>query len=161
MTEANLMAKLLDISNEKYKFLLQMKKIAENQRGAIEKGNLNLLVDYIQERAEIIETINILDLEFLTKFSHLKEVLGLLSIDEIDTSKYPMIIDLKSKISLITNVLEEIKTIDDRNNHSFSSEFHELKSKMKSFNQNVKANKSYGDKGYKNYSQGVFIDNKK
>lgn len=161
MTEANLIAKLLKISNEKYKFLLQMKKISENQRGAIEKGNFNLLVDYIQERAEIIETINILDLEFLTKFSHLKEVLGLPSIDEIDTSKYPMIIDLKSKISLITKVLEEIKTIDDMNNHSFSSEFHELKTKMKSFNQNVKANKSYGDKGYRNYSQGVFIDNKK
>ena len=153
--------KLIEISREKKEFLLKIKKITENQRGAIEKGKLNLLMDYIQEKSEIMEKINTLDLEFLAKFSKVKEILNVSTIDEVDANLYPELHELKSNTTLIMSLLEDIKTLDDKNNMSFRHDFDDLKASMKTFNHNVKANKGYKDLSYSKHSQGVFIDNKK
>lgn len=161
MEVKKIISKIIEISQEKKEFLLKIKKITENQRGAIEKGNLNLLMDYIQEKSELMEKINALDLEFLAKFTKIKELLNVSSIDDVDSKIYPELHDLKVITTSIMNLLEEVKYLDDKNNLSFRHDFEDLKSSMKTFSHNVKANKGYKDLSYSNHSQGVFIDNKK
>lgn len=150
---------LVNNSEKKIEFLLQMKKSTEKQKVSIVGNDIQGLMDQIQIKADLIDEINKLDIQFVSDYKILKEILGVESVENVDIGQHPELSDLKANIFKIMEILKEIKKIDDKNSKEVNIEYNELKAKMKDVSHNIKVSKGYNT-NY-NHAQGVFIDNKK
>lgn len=160
MAEAQAIIKNLVINSaRKVEYLVEMKRSTEKQKLAISTHNIQSLMDEIQIKSDIINNINTLDIEFVSDYKILKEILGVESIESVDLSIHPELSELKANVLKVMELLKEIKKIDDKNTKEVNHEYEDLKSKMKDVKQNIRVSKGYNT-AY-NHAQGVFIDNKK
>ena len=157
---------LIQTSEIKYHLMSEVYDITKIQGIHIENSNTDSLLENIEKKQEKIDEINELDQKFYSAYINIKEKLGIISLEDIDTQKYPNIKKLKQTISNILSVTKDIDALDKGNNQNVKKEFDKVKQELnnvkkdrKSINNNVRAYKGYNNKY--NHAQGVFIDNKK
>lgn len=100
----------------------------------------------VDSRQEYILKMMDIDNKYLEVFEETKSYLGIDEITDIDKIEYPKIVDLYEKTYEIMSLLEEIKTIDEKNMKSISKKNSEMNDKINVSRNINKINKSYGKK---------------
>lgn len=144
--------KKLELFHEMYKITLaQQKDIEEN-----EADNIEVLV---AQKQQVIDKIDKLDESFLTGFSKLKKEFQLDSIDLIDTSKYPEMMNIKNHIKSIMGMAHKMMELENSNREKLDNMFQNVKKELRQINTGKRSLKAYEPKPV--YNDGVFIDKKK
>ena len=144
--------KKLELFHEMYKITIaQQKDIDEN-----EADNIEILV---QQKQQVIDSIDKLDQSFLAGFNKLKTEFQLDSIDLIDTNKHPEMINIKNHIKSIMGMAHKIMELENSNRIKLDSIFQNIKEELKQINTGKRSLKAYDQKPINN--DGIFIDKKK
>jgi organic radical activating enzyme len=144
--------KKLELFHEMYKITVsQQKDIEEN-----EADNIELLV---HQKQLVIDKIDKLDESFLAGFNKLKKEFQLDSIDLIDTSKYPEMMNIKNHIKSIMGMAHKIMELENNNREKLDHIFQNIKNELKQVNTGKRSLKAYEPKPV--YNDGFYIDKKK
>jgi hypothetical protein len=144
--------KKLELFHEMYKITIaQQKDIEEN-----EADNIEVLVE---QKQKVIDKIDKLDESFLAGFTKLKNEFEFESIDLIDTSKYPEMINIKNHIKSIMGVAHKIMELENSNKEKLDCIFQNIKKELKQVNTGKRSLKAYEPKPV--YNDGIYIDRKK
>ncbi|QXM05192.1 flagellar export chaperone FlgN [Crassaminicella indica] len=161
MDKKQIIDELINISKKKEEALKELLDLTKIQEALINNQDLENLAEVINKKQMIMKSIDDIDMHFLGIYNRFKKALGIRAIEDIDTSKYPALKDLKLNISNIMILLKAIEDIDKRNNSQLHAAFDKVKEdmkKLKAKKQSSKIASSYQRK----YAavQGVFIDHK-
>lgn len=148
---------MIKICNTKLFHLKNIISISENQKEAITEDNTDLLNSAISEKQAEMDTIDKLDKYFIQKYEELKKTYNINSVEDMDSSTYPDIKELQTKISAIFQALQMIEEIDKYNNEKLNESFEDVKMKLRQIKQGKTINKGYNTNPYGN----AFIDEKK
>ncbi|SHH20939.1 flagellar export chaperone FlgN [Tepidibacter thalassicus] len=157
---------LIQITQKKYNLMNEIYEISKMQKIELENNNVDLLLRHVEEKQEKIEEVNELDKKFYSIYIKLKEELGIIDIENIDTKKYPEIKELKNQVGNILDVIKKIDELDKINNNKVKEELDKVKEELNKVRNNKK-NLKNGARAYKgynsryNHAQGVFVDYKK
>ncbi len=155
---------LIKFCQDKSDFLRKLYDVTKLQALDISSNSLNSLLDHIKEKQDIMNEIDAIDEGFFSKFQELKRNLGVNSLDEIDTSEYPEIAELKYSVKEVMDLLGEIDRQDKSNISKAKTEMDKLKEDMKDLKTQTKVFKNYGNSSVSSYGkdyQGFYIDGKK
>ena len=119
----------INLMKDKKRLLDEMYLLSDKQRVFIEDEEFEKLEEVLNDKDEIIEEINKIDLK-------LKEVNSNDQIDNKDIS------DLNSDIK---KVLMDIKALDDSNNKVLSESMVEMKTGIKNMRQGMRGVQNYGN----------------
>lgn len=152
---------LIQISGQKRKALEDLLNITVMQGNRIKTGDLEELSALIDKKQDLINWINGLDVQFLEHYTHLKKVLHIQSLEEINAREHPAVAALQQNVGKILVLLKRIEEIDRQNHAHLNKDFEQVKEEMKKIKAEQQSNKiaaSYTRK-YADV-QGVFIDSK-
>ncbi len=153
---------LIRISEGKLQLISKLLDLSVQQREAlqvVEEEDMKLLNDLIQQKHETIGKIDVLDKEFLDKFTQLKQGLGINSFADLKDEPVVGIKTLKQKIQEIMNITEDIRILDEANTKKAKDNMDQIKQQLKTVKIGKKANYGYGKKFSENPS--ILIDKKK
>jgi hypothetical protein len=146
--------RLIELSEDK---IMSLKAILDFTKKVDLTGDDDLYSEaqnIVEARQEEIIKMMDIDNEYLKVFEETKTYLGIDDITDIDKIEYPKIVDLYEKTYEIMSLLEEIKSLDEKNIKSINKKNSDMNEKI-NVNRNVnKINKSYGNKfaGINSYS---------
>ncbi len=148
----NLLDKKIEYFNEIYNITNRQKHDIENNTA----DNIEILVN---EKQQIIDKIDSIDLAFKQQSEMLKKTLQIDSLEKADIQKYPTLGELKKKVAAIMKLAEKIITLENDNNQKLNTLMDSLKLEMKQLKAGKKSLKAY-DTPIIN-TDGVYIDRKK
>ncbi len=152
-----LIEQLISISNRKLNLLNDMLKYTEEQKNAIDKEDIENIDLIINKKDKLIEEIDSLDLQFLTKFSQIKKENNIENIDELDIREYPNLKELKNVVKEISSTLMALFLLDKENNALMKKGLENVKSNLSKVKKGQKAYKGYT----KTVNNSILIDEKK
>lgn len=155
---------LVDTTKKKYSLLNKLLEITKLQGVDINSNSLNSLLDHIKQKQDIMNEIDKMDEKFYNSFVELKRMLNIKSLEDINSTDYSEVYELKSMVASVMEKLSEIEQIDQNNIKGLNSEIETLKKEMKQFKVQNKVSKSYGGPNtnpYGSSNQGFYIDGKK
>lgn len=153
----NILSQMIDLSKDKKKYLREILKLTKDQKTFIENEDMDDINNTISEKEKLMSTIDLLDLNFLSLYNEVKELEGVKSIDEINSSKYSNLRDLKEVIGNINILISNISLIDKENTDIMKSNLENIKHGLRHVKEVKKAYK-----GYNYESEGsILIDEKK
>ena len=151
--------RLLELSNKKYLLLKEMLLLTQNQSETINEDGVDALVRLIDEKQQYINGIDKLDEEFNFYFKRLKQVLKVESLDELRMSGIKGTKELQQVVGKILEIINDISTLDTRNNSEAKKLLGNFENEIKKINQGKKVNTAY-TYGFK-HSPSYYIDKKK
>ena len=86
---------MIGISNKKLVLLNKLLELTNMQKIAISKSDMQKIDDILNEKDELIKSIDALDVKFLTCFSELKAKNNIKKLDELDSLATPSLKELK------------------------------------------------------------------
>ncbi|WP_053955801.1 flagellar export chaperone FlgN [Inediibacterium massiliense] len=125
---------LIEISIKKEGALKKILHLTIAQETLSKNGDIEKVKATIEQKKKIIHQIHQMDIDFLSSYSKLKNLLNVESLEEIHTKEYPSLKELKIKIEDITGFLKKIEEIDKRNTIQVKTDFEKLKKEMKDLN---------------------------
>lgn len=151
---------LVEISSRKISLLEKIAVETKSQTEAIEKEDMKKLDQNINNKQALIDEINVLDNNFDAIFNKIKEKYGVNKRGDILRSNDISLKDLQSKIQKILKIIEEIKSIEDKNHKRLSARKDELGKKMREISKGKMAKNIYSGKPIVPPNP-AFIDKKK
>ncbi|WP_130805955.1 flagellar protein FlgN [Senegalia massiliensis] len=156
----------MEVKIEKLNSLLSDKKILLEdffkltivQKKLIENNDIDKLNRIINNKENLIEKINGLDVKFLEIYNNIKEIEGIDDLSQLSIDK-SYLVKLKELTSKCEKLMKSIKAQDDENNTMIKSEFEDIKKNLRE----IKRGKTTTNKYYNKMpsSGGYFIDSKK
>lgn len=134
---------MIEVSLEKEKLLDQFFKLTKSQTKSIREEEFDSLDKLLVEKAELMERIDELDSKFLEEFNILKEEEDIESMEEIDTSKFSNIKELKEVATILSQLLKDIYEVDSENTKLISKNLEGVKSELKHVKDSKAAYKGY------------------
>ena len=122
---------MINISNEKLVLLNKLLELTNMQKIAISKSDMQKIDDILNEKDELIKSIDALDVKFLTCFSELKAKNNIKKLDELDSLATPSLKELKEVVNEITSTLMAISLLDDENTRLLKEDLEEIKASLK------------------------------
>jgi len=161
MRDKELIQKLISVSKQKLLLLNEMLDLTIKQSTVIEKIEANIVVlsELLSEKQEIMNKIDVLDIVFVDKYEALKIDLGVVSLKNYDVKSDEGLKELREIAAKISNVMREIKKIDDENIKKMSLNINTTKRELKDVKNGMKIAKSYGKKNSE--VQSIFIDKRR
>lgn len=153
----SLIEELIDISRKKLELLNSMLEVTQEQKKSIDEENMEKVELFINTKDRLMEDVDKLDVEFLTKFSQIKKKNNVDDIDELDVERYPKLKDLKEVVKDISSTLMAISMLDKENNAVMRKKLESVKSNLRKVKKGQKAYKGYN----KTIDNNIFIDEKK
>ncbi|MBU5293016.1 flagellar protein FlgN [Anaerosalibacter bizertensis] len=148
---------MIYISKEKLGHLNSILKLTKVQKKYIGKEDMLSNDEILDKKDEIIKKIDVLDREFLIKFSELKNKCNIDDINELNVEEYPNLRELKETIREISSTLMAISILDEENNKVLKKSLEKIKLDLKKLKKGKKAYKGYN----KTLDSNIFIDEKK
>lgn len=148
---------MLKISNEKLVFLNKIMDLTKEQKMVIDKSNMERLNSIMDEKDLLMKRIDELDVKFITNFAELKRENGVEELDDIDSSKYPNLVELKELVKEITSTIMAISVLDEKNNVFLREELEKIKHNMRTLKKGQKVYNGYNKK----VNNNIMIDEKK
>jgi len=149
---SQIMEQKLELFSEIYDItLLQQKDIENNQAEQIEA--------LVQQKQQIIDRVDRLDVSFLEGYKRLKEELSLDSLDKIDLSKHPELRNIKASVTEITQMAHKIMELENSNRQKLDAIFQGVKNELRQINTGRRSIKAYEAQPV--YNDGIYIDKKK
>lgn len=148
---------MIYISKEKLEYLGIILKLTKVQKKHIGKEDMLSNDEILDKKDEIIKKIDVLDREFLIKFSELKKKCNIKDINELNVEEYPALKELKDTIREISSTLMAISILDEENNKALKESLEKIKTNLKKIRKGKKAYKGYN----KTLGSNIFIDEKK
>lgn len=152
-----LIEELIDISKQKLNLLNNMLETTQEQKRSIDSENMEKVDLLLNTKARLIEKIDKLDVQFLTRFSQLKKENNIEDIDELDIHKYPNLKELKEVVKEISSTLMTLSLLDKENNAMMKKKLENVKSNLRKLKKGQKAYKGYN----KPLNNSILIDEKK
>ena len=153
----DIVLQMIKISNEKLILLNKLLELTNMQKSSISESDMDKVDSILDEKDEIMKKIDALDVKFLPCFSELKVENDITNLDELDTTKYPNLKELKSIVKEITSTLMAISLLDDENNRVLKEELEGIKDNLKTVKKGQKAYNGYNKK----FDNSIMIDEKK
>lgn len=148
---------MINISNEKLVLLNKLLELTNMQKIAISKSDMQKIDDILNEKDELIKSIDALDVKFLTCFSELKAKNNIKKLDELDSLATPSLKELKEVVNEITSTLMAISLLDDENTRLLKEDLEEIKASLKTVKNGQRAYSGYN----KTLDNNIMIDEKK
>lgn len=150
--------KLNSLLSDKKILLEDFYKLTIVQKKLIENNDIDKLNRIINNKENVIEKINRLDVEFLGIYNNIKEVEDINDLSQLSIEK-DYLVKLKELTSKCEKLMKTIKIQDDENNNIMKSGFEDVKKSLRE----IKRGKTTTNKYYNNMpsSGGYFIDSKK
>ncbi|SHH37096.1 flagellar protein FlgN [Sporanaerobacter acetigenes] len=155
--EKNLVDEMIRISNEKLKLLNVILDLTKLEREYIDKEDMDKINGILDEKDNVINRIDKLNIQFLTCFSQLKKENNVNELDELEIEDYPNLKELKEVVIEIKSTFMAISLIDDENNKEMAKGLEKIKANLKSIKKGQKAYKGYN----KTLNESILIDEKK
>lgn len=152
-----LIEELIDISKEKLSLLNLMLKFTKEQKNFIKEDNIEKVNLIINKKDNLIEKIDSLDIQFLSKFIHLKKENNVEDINELNIEDFPKLKDLKEIIEEISSTLMALSLLDEENKTKLKMDLENVKSNLKNIKKGKKVYNSYN----KTLNNSILIDEKK
>lgn len=152
--------KVIEASNQKYKYLQDLILLTMAQTEAISEEGMDGLGKLIGEKQIKIDEINKLDEDFGVYFDLLKQMLGVIKLDEIKTSGLNGVKELKQITGQIMELLNEINTLERQNNEKAKRLLDDLGMKVKQISEGKKLSNVYNP-GAGMRPPSYFVDKKK
>lgn len=153
----NLVDEMIRISNEKLKLLNVILDLTKLEREYIDKEDMDKINGILDEKDNVINRIDKLNIQFLTCFSQLKKENNVNELDELEIEDYPNLKELKEVVIEIKSTFMAISLIDDENNKEMAKGLEKIKANLKSIKKGQKAYKGYN----KTLNESILIDEKK
>lgn len=153
----DIVIQLIDISNKKLVLLNKLLELTKFQKTSINNSDMNKLDNILDQKDELIKSIDDLDIKFLTCFSELKSVNNVENLDELDSKDIPSLKKLKEVIGEITSTLMAISMLDKENTKVIKEELEEIKASLKTVKKGQRAYSGYN----KVLNKNIMIDEKK
>lgn len=155
--EKNLVDEMIRISNEKLKLLNVILDLTKLEREYIDKEDMDKINGILDEKDNVINRIDKLNIQFLTCFSQLKKENNVNELDELEIEDYPNLKELKEVVIEIKSTFMAISLIDDENNKEMAKGLEKIKANLKIIKKGQKAYKGYN----KTLNESILIDEKK
>lgn len=152
-----LIEELIDISKEKLSLLNLMLKFTKEQKNFIKEDNIEKVNLIINKKDNLIEKIDSLDIQFLSKFIQLKKENNVEDINELNIEDFPKLKDLKEIIEEISSTLMALSLLDEENKTKLKMDLENVKSNLKNIKKGKKVYNSYN----KTLNNSILIDEKK
>ncbi|WP_077369639.1 flagellar export chaperone FlgN [Anaerosalibacter sp. Marseille-P3206] len=149
--------KLVSISSEKLVLLNKLLDLSKLQKKFISESDMDNVNIIIDKKDEVMKEIDALDIKFMTHFAELKKENNVVELNELDTSKYPNLKELKNVVKEITSTLMAISLLDEENNKSLKADLEKIKLNLRTVKKGQKAYKGYN----KVLDNNIMIDEKK
>ena len=148
---------MIQLSNEKKVLLKDILNLTQKQKTVIEDENMDALTKVLSDKDQIMKSIDLLDINFLSLYNSIKSMENIDSMEDIDVDKYSNMKILKSNINEISLILNSIKILDNDNTRMMKTNLQNIKSGLKHVKEVKKAYKGY------NYEavESMLIDEKK
>lgn len=136
--EKNLVDEMIRISNEKLKLLNVILDLTKLEREYIDKEDMDKINGILDEKDNVINRIDKLNIQFLTCFSQLKKENNVNELDELEIEDYPNLKELKEVVIEIKSTFMAISLIDDENNKEMAKGLEKIKANLKSIKKGQK-----------------------
>ena len=163
MDSKQTIVKLVELLAQKRILMKNIYDITKEQKSQMKRKNIDVFLATLKKRQLLMDEIDVIDAEFYRYFVQMKKLMGVDSLDNVDTIKHPDLKNVKDGVREVLELVREIKSIDEQSSSMAGESMERLKSDMKALQQK----KHMGNKissGYAStyrHAQGVFIDNKK
>ncbi|MCX7748490.1 MAG: flagellar protein FlgN [Clostridia bacterium] len=151
--------RLREISGKKRLLLKDMVEITKKQSTAVHEDGIEELEKLVNQKQEIINSINETDDQFNVYFQRLKSELKVKSLDEIKKPGLNGVKELQEIIDSIMKMINEISTMEKQNSTKVKSLLDEFSEKIKKVSEGKKINSAY--KPVVKQTASYFIDQKK
>lgn len=151
--------RMLEILTKKQMLLSDMLVLTESQTPAIKSESLDALQQIIEEKQLKIDAIDKLDEEFGVYLERLKSSTKVKSLEELDTSAFPMAKRLKEITGETLALIGRISEIEKFNSSKSKELLDQLGGEIKKINQGKKVNTAYNPVSPRTPS--YFVDKKK
>lgn len=153
----NIIDKMISLSKDKNEYLRDILKLTKEQKSFIQKDDMDGIENIISEKENLMSSIDLLDVQFLSLYNEIKELENITSIDEINSIKYSNLSELKEEIGNLNILLSNITVIDKENTKIMKENLENIKYGLKQVKEVKRAYKGY------NYEseESILIDEKK
>lgn len=159
--EEDLLKKSNELIEDKLNKISKIFEISQKQSKLLEDEKMDFvdeLNSYLEDKSELIYSINEIDTEFVEIFEKLKKALSENNLDSIAEEK--SFKKLQSNISEIFKKLKDIQKIDKINNENMDSKYSYIKDEITKIN-SMTSNNKYKDKKVSDLDKGFYVDQKK
>lgn len=159
MQEQKIVNQMIALSDKKLDMLVQLKELSVKQKEAFRQNLLDNVEKILDKKDEVIKYIGKLDNAFIRTSDALKTLLGIDSLNELESTDIEGRKELKELIGKITILVEEIINIEK---HGFDNALklqQEFGKEIKNINAGKKLTNAYNTKPLNNPS--YFFDKKK
>lgn len=159
--EEDLLKKSNELIEDKLNKISKIFEISQKQSKLLEDEKMDFvdeLNSYLEDKSELIYSINEIDTEFVEIFEKLKKSLPENNLDSIAEEK--SFKKLQSNISEIFKKLKDIQKIDKINNENMDSKYSYIKDEITKIN-SMTSNNKYKDKKVSDLDKGFYVDQKK
>jgi hypothetical protein len=158
--DKELLINLSEILTKKLRLLQNIQSITEEQKKIIVDEDIDKLNKLIQKKQKIINLIDNIDIKFNDMFLELKRINNIENLNDLESPDIGTIKELKSKISNIKKITNDIILSEKENNSNAKMLLSNLSIKIKKIKSAKKTNSAY------NYGNSIkqpsyFIDKKK
>ena len=134
-------------------------EITELQRKDLESNDGEDLNNLLELRQAAMNEVDEIDKKFLSGFSELKEVLNVKDLSGVSAAEYPVIANLKTKISEINDLTNKILVTEKENELLIAEKIESVQREISLVRKGKQGIKAYGTKIQSN--DGYYIDKKK
>ncbi len=160
MTPEEYIQRLTEISNKKYKLLLEMLSITRDQAASLNEEDVGKLEGHIDAKQARIGEIDRLDEQFNVYFLRLKQELKIGSLEELKASQVNGAREFRDVIGSVMAVIEEISALEKSNNDRGKGLLNQFGQEVKKASQTRKVNQAYNP-APTGQPPSYFIDKKK
>lgn len=157
-TTDSIINELLELMDKKSALFKNIMEITLEQKKDIENGVENM-EKLIKEKQTIIDSVDKIDALFSERINVLKNQLKVNTLEEIDSTKYPMMKSLKNKVDEIMSQARKIMDIEESNKNELIKLMNDLTKEMKQMKVGRKSLKAYETPVVN--SDGIYIDRRK
>lgn len=153
----NIIDKMIELSEGKKRYLTEILRLTKKQKGFIENEDMDELNKIMSEKEKLMESIDLLDVDFLSLYKEIGQEENIDTIDKINSIKYNNLGELQGIIGNINIILSNISVIDNQNTEIMKNNLENIKSGLRHVKEVKKAYKGY------NYEMAgsILIDEKK
>ncbi|NLM04828.1 MAG: flagellar protein FlgN [Clostridiales bacterium] len=150
---------LLRLSGSKLTLLEVLLESTKEQSEILNSEQEEKIEASLRKRQDIIKKIDILDNEFLIKYTELKSELGVNSLLDYKEDLGQELRALQNKIFEILKITEKIQELDNSNREKFEENMKKVQEGIRTIRNSKKVTAGY--KAYQSQAHSIFLDKKR
>ncbi len=160
METQNYLVRLIEVSNKKYKLLVDMLQLYLQQEESLTESELDTQEAIIAKRQILMDEVDKLDEQFHVYTERLKTTLGIRSLEELSQFNLPGRAELKEIVGRITVMLDDLSDRHQKTEIRMKDIMNVTGNQIKQVTQSKIMNRAY-QPGSSMPSPSVYFDKKK